>query len=408
MQKSVWTNQLHRIWKPFYLLGLLAIGFLFLYQPVSEAYIAKRYSVQRIVKESSNILFGTVSEVNTDRRTAKVKVEKYLKGKAEFDEIRIRLDVYKGEVDHRDEAMRLMEVDRPIIIFYLREGGRIDSLSHINGKWFQTQTTRQNNKWGWWLFTHTEKYLNRDEVSRRDSTVDFQKELSAMFGTIDENTVRTREVPTSGADTIQLHFLRTDSYKAEYPTISSLKSIGGHSVGYSGTTSRDLPGLGNADILWLGFRTLSRDGKYRLNSNQEARIKAFVKNGGVAIVSGQDSDEGRPCKTGWLPEPLNGVESTQRNDFQPTSAAGDLFNAPHRVRSGQLALDDSWSGWNQNYQVLATTNDGKEIVVAKLKYGKGMYLITNLRNSREAEVSKNRPMLENLVHFAVDFLADGK
>ena len=392
MQKSVWTNQLQRIWKPFYLLGLLVIGFLLLYQPVSEAYIAKRYSVARIVKESSNILFGTVSEVNTDRRTAKVKVEKYIKGKAEFDEIRIRLDVYKGEVDHRDEAMRLMKVDRPIIIFYLREGGRIDSLSHINGKWFQTQTTRQNNKWGWWLFTHTEKYLNRDEVSRRDSTVDFQKELDAMLG----------------EDAIRIHFLRTNSYKEEYPAISGINSIGKHWIAYNGTTNRDLPGLNKADILWLGFRTLSRDGKYRLNNKQETQIKEFVKNGGVVIVSGQDSDEENPCRTGWLPEPLNGIESSRRNDFQPTSDAGELFKAPHRIRSGQLALDDSWGGWNEKYQVLATTNGGKEIVVAKLRHGKGMYLITNLRNSQREEVSRNRQMLENLVHFAVDFLADGK
>ena len=386
------ANKLQRIWKPFYLLSLLTAGFLLLHQPVSEGYIAKRYSVQKIVSESSNVLFGTVSEVNTKRRTAKIRVEKYLKGKAEFSEIRIRLDVYKGEKDHRDEAMRLLKQDDPVIVFYLKEGGRIDSLVHASGKWFQTQTTRQGGNWGWWLFTHTEKYLNRDEVSKRDSTVDFQKELDAMLG----------------EDAIRIHFLRTDSYKKEYPAISGINSIDGHWIAYDGTTNRDLPGLNKADILWLGFRTLSRDGKYWLNNNQEARIKAFVKNGGVAIVSGQDSDEGRPCKTGWLPEPLNGVESAQRNDFQPTSAAGDLFNAPHRVRSGQLALDDSWSGWNQNYQVLATTNDGTEIVVAKLKYGKGMYLITNLRNSRETEVAKNRPMLENLVHFAVDFLANSK
>ena len=102
------------------------------------------------------------------------------------------------------------------------------------------------------------------------------------------------------------------------------------------------------------------------------------------------------------------MESAQRKDFQPTSAAGELFKAPHRIRSGQLALDDSWSGWNQKYQILATTNGGKEIVVAKLRYGKGMYLITNLRNSQKREVSRNRQMLENLVHFAVDFIGASK
>lgn len=392
MQMSIRTNKLRRIWKPIHLLSLLTVGFLLLHQPVSESYIAKRYSVQQIAKESSNILFGTVSEVNTQRRTAKVKVEKYIKGKVEFSEIRIRLDVYKGEADHRDEAMRLLKQNDPVIVFYLKEGGRIDSLVHASGKWFQTQTTRQGGNWGWWLFTHTEKYLNRDEVSRRDSTVDFQRELDAMLG----------------GDAIQIHFLRTDSYKEEYPAISGINSIGKHWIAYNGTTNRDLPGLNKADILWLGFRTLSRDGRYRLNNKQEIRIKEFVKNGGVVIVSGQDSDEGRPCETGWLPEPLNGIESSRRNDFQPTDSAGELFKAPHRIRSGQLALDDSWGGWNEKYEVLATTNGGKEIVVAKLRYGKGMYLITNLRNSQRDEVSQNRRMLENLVHFAVDFVKASK
>ena len=384
------THKLQCIKKPFYLLSLLTVGLLLLNQQISEGYIAKRYSVPQIVGESSNILFGRVSEINTKRRTAKVKVERYLKGNPEFNEIKIRLDVYKGEADHREEAMRLMKQDAPIIVFYLREGRRIDSLAHVSGKWFQTQTTKRGDEWGWWLFTHTEKYLNRDKVSRRDSTVDFQKELDAMLG----------------EDAIQLHFLRTDSYREEYPAISSINSIGDRWIAYDGTTNRDLPRLNKADILWIGFRTLSRDGRYRLNNKQENRIKEFVKNGGVVIVSGQDSDEDRPCRTGWLPEPLNGVESSRRNDFQPTSDAGELFKAPHRIRSGQLALDDSWSGWNQKYQVLATTNSGKEIVVAKLRYGKGMYLITNLRNSQRTEVDKNRQMLENLVHFAVEFLKD--
>ena len=388
MQMSIRISKLRRVWKPIHLLSLLTVGFLLLHQPISEGYIARRYSVQQIIAESSNVLFGTVSEVNTKRQTAKIKVEKYLKGNPEFDEIKIRLDTYKGEKDHRKEAMGLMKQGRPIIVFYLKESGRIDSLAHISGKWFQTQTTKQRNEWDWWSFTHVEVYLNRDKVSRRDSTVDFQKELDAMLG----------------GDAIQIHFLRTDSYKEEYPAISGINSIGKHWIAYNGTTNRDLPGLNKADILWLGFRTLSRDGRYRLNNKQEIRIKEFVKNGGVVIVSGQDSDEGRPCKTGWLPEPLNGIESSRRNDFQPTDSAGELFKAPHRIRSGQLALDDSWGGWNEKYEVLATTNGGKEIVVAKLKYGKGMYLITNLRNSRETEVSKNRPMLENLVHFAMGFI----
>lgn len=385
------THKLQRIWQPFYLLSLLTVSLLLLNQQVSEGYIAKRYSVPQIVKESTNVVSGTITMVNAKRQTADIKVEENLKGTSEFQVIKMRFDVYKGEADHRKEIIRFLRQDEPIIIFYEQKGGRINSIAHTRGKWFQTQVTKQRDRgWGRWMFTHFEKYLNRDEVSRRDSTPDFLKELRGMLG----------------EDAIQLFYLRTDSYKDESPVISDINSIEERWIAYQGTTNRDLPGLSKADILWLGFRTLSRDGRYRLNNKQENRIKEFVRNGGVVIVSGQDSDEGRPCETGWLPEPLNGVESQHRDDFQPTSHAGELFQAPHRIRSGNLSIDDSWDGWNGKYEVLATTNNGKEIVVAKLRYGKGMYLITSLHNGQKAQVAKNRRMLENLVHFAVEFLKE--
>ena len=388
MQMSIWAEKLQRVWKSFYFLSLLTVSLLLLNPPVSEGYIAKRYTIPQIVKESSNVVYGTITVVNTKRKTADIKVEENLKDTSEFQVIKMRFDVYKGDEDHRKEIIGFLKVGEPVIICYLKDGGRIDSIAHTRGKWFQTQVTRQDRGWGRWMFTHFEKYLNKDKVSRRDSTPDLLKELRGMLG----------------EDAIQLFYLKTDRYKEESPIISDINSIRERWIAHHGTTNRDLPGLSEADILWLGFRTISRDGKYRFNNKQENRIKEFVKNGGVVIVSGQDSDEENPCRTGWLPEPLNGIESSQRNDFQPTSAAGELFKAPHRIRSGQLALDDSWGGWNQKYQVLATTNGGKEIVVAKLKYGKGMYLITNLRNSQKTEASKNRRMLENLVHFAVKFL----
>ena len=392
MKMSTWANKLQSLRKSFYLLSLLTAGFLLLNQQAAEGYIAKRYTLPQIAKESSNVVYGTITVVNTKRKTADIKVEENLKGTSDFQVIKMRFDVYKGDEDHRKDIIGFLKVGEPVVICYLKDGGRIDSIAHTRGKWFQTQVTRQDRGWGRWMFTHFEKYLNKDKVSRRDSTPDLLKELRGMLG----------------KDAIQLFYLKTDRYKEESPIISDINSIGERWIAHQGTTNRDLPGLSKANILWLGFRTLSRDGKYRLNNKQENRIKEFVKNGGVVIVSGQDSDEENPCRTGWLPEPLNGVESSQRKDFQPTSDAGELFKAPHRIRSGQLALDDSWSGWNQKFQVLATTNGGKEIVVAKLEYGKGMYLITNLRNSQKTEVFQNRRMLENLVHFAVEFLEESK
>ena len=383
--------KLNSVRKSGYLFSLLVVGILMLIQSPVEGYIAKRYTIRQIVAESTNVVFGTVSEVNTKRQTAKVKVKENLKGTSEFQEIKIRLDVYKGKVDHREEAMRLMKQGAPIIVFYLRHGRRIDSLAHIGGKWFQTQTTKRGDEWGWWLFTHTEKYLNNDKVSRRDSTQDFQEELRTLLS----------------GDALQLLLLKTDRYESESRAIAELDAVADFGFVYHATSDRNLPTLRETDILWLGFRTLS-DGRYRLNRERERRIKEFVKSGGIVIASGQDSDDERPCETGWLPEPLRGVESSTRNDFKITSHAGELFKEPNRIRSGQLSLDDSWRGWNEKYEILATTNDGKEIVVAKLKHGKGMYLVTNLHNQRSSQVSKNRRMLENLVHFAVRFLETSK
>ncbi|MCE2413273.1 hypothetical protein J4G07_04670 [Candidatus Poribacteria bacterium] len=386
--------KLNTIQKFGYLSSLLVVTFLMLIQAPVEGYIAKRYTIRQIVAESTNVVFGTVSEVNVERKTAKVKVEENLKGTSEFQEIRIRFDVYKGEADHRDEIIHFLKADEPIIVFYLKKGGRIDSLAHTRGRWFQTQVTTKNKErteWGWWLFTHFEKYLNRDKVSKRDSTSDFQEELRNLLS----------------GDALELLLLKTDRYDAEPRAIGELDAVADFDLAYHATTDRNLPTLSEADILWIGFRSLS-EGRYRLNKKQENRIKEFVKNGGIVIASGQDSDKERPCGSGWLPEPLTGVESPSRNDFQTTRYAGELFKSPNRIRSGQLSLDDSWRGWNEKYEILATTNAGKEIVVAKLKHGKGMYLVTNLRNQSGSQVSKNRRMLENLVHFAVRFLEESE
>ncbi len=392
MQMPTSTCKLHTILKPYYLFSLFVTSIIMLTQAPVEGYIAKRYTIRQIVAESTNVVFGTVVEVNTKRKTAKIKVQENLKGNSEFEEIKMRFDVYKGETDYREEIIHFLRQDEPIIVFYLKAGRRIDSIAHTRGKWFQTQVTKPRDKdWGWWLFTHFEKYLNRDEVSKRDSTQDFQNELRDLLS----------------GDALQLLLFKTDRYESEPRAIAELDAVADFGFLYHATTNRNLPTLGEADILWLGYRSLS-EGRYRLNKEQEKRIKEFVKSGGIVIASGQDSDDDRPCGSGWLPEPLNGVESQTRNDFKVTSHAGELFKSPNRIRSGQLSLDDSWSGWNQKYEILATTNNGKEIVVAKLRYGKGMYLVTSLHNQRSSQIAKNRRMLENLVHFAVRFLEESK
>ena len=132
----------------------------------------------------------------------------------------------------------------------------------------------------------------------------------------------------------------------------------------------------------------------------------FVERGGVVIISGQDSDKGRPCRTGWIPEPMKGVERNGRNDFQPTPAAGMLFREPNRIQSGGVYINDTWTDWSDKYTILATTNGGKEKAVAMLKYGKGMYLVTSFQNETRTNILVNRAVMENLIHFAVKWLSN--
>jgi hypothetical protein len=101
---------------------------------------------------------------------------------------------------------------------------------------------------------------------------------------------------------------------------------------------------------------------------------------------------------------MKGVEQRGRSDFQPTSAAGTLFSKPNAIRSGEVFIDDTWTDWSDKYRILATTNGGKEIAVAMLEYGKGMYLVTSFQNETTANVYVNRPMMENLIHFAVKWM----
>ena len=95
-----------------------------------------------------------------------------------------------------------------------------------------------------------------------------------------------------------------------------------------------------------------------------------------------------------------------RTDFEPTRAAGTLFSKPNEIEFGDVFLDDAWTKWSDEYTILATTNDGKEIAFATLEHGEGMYLITSLQNETSANIFINYQIIENLIYYAVKWLED--
>ena len=382
---------------------VLLISGLLLQPFQSDAFIQKRYSLEEIINACTNIIFGTVTELSTERMTAKVRVEDNLKGKSEFKEIQINVAVGQGNFPR--EMMRMLKVGLPVIVFYAKQGLRIDSLGHVNGTWFKTHAHDKTDKSHvWWNFTHIEIYM---PSTYNGTTADFQTLLRGILaGKIKPKPPRTAEIKRlsqAPSGTVRTLVLTGNHYKVVFPVLAEFGQVGHRKIAYQKTKDRELVDLNHADILWIGHGEIC-ESKYFLTTKQENRIKTFVKNGGVVIVSGQDSDDDRPCNTGWLSEPLTGVERWGRSDFQPTRAAGTLFSKPNAIQSGAVFIDDAWTGWNDKYTLLATTNGGKDIAVAMLPHGKGMYLITSFRNETGVNIFVNRPMLENLIHFAVKWL----
>ena len=383
---------------------LLGVQFLFAISQ-TQAFIARHYTLQEVLAECSNVVFGTVTSVNQKRMTAKVKVEENLKGKSTFKEIKINLST--GQGNFPEKMIKKFKAGKPIIIFYKREGRRIPSLGHVDGTWFQTFAQDRSDKSRvWWNFTHIEIYMHR---TYKGSTPDFQRlvrdTLAGRIKPADKRRSKVESLAEASAGVVRVLVLSGNRFNVEFSTISAFNSVGKRDVVYQRTKDRNLPSLINADILWLGQGEICEE-RYRLNKEREKKIKAFVKRGGVVIVSGQDSDDDRPCATGWIPEPMKGVERMGRSDFEPTRAAGTLFSEPNEIQFGDVFLDDAWTKWSDKYTILATTNDGKEIAFATLEYGEGMYLITSLQNETSANIFINYQIIENLIYYAVKWLGD--
>jgi len=229
--------------------------------------------------------------------------------------------------------------------------------------------------------------------------------LNSMFIISDDSpqvssgqVARTRRVDKTPKNAMKVLALAGSKSDEEYYALREFTSIDKQRIYYQQTLDTNLSDLSKANIFWIGHNEI-RGSDYNFNRTTEERIKNFVKSGGVVIVSGQDSDKNVPCPTGWIPEKLVGVERPRRMAFKPTKAAGDLFRKPHVVR--RMFIDDSWEKWGKKFEVLATSSDGDDMVIGTLRYGKGLYIVTSLKNRTQTHLEYNKNMMENLLYFAV-------
>ena len=185
--------------------------------------------------------------------------------------------------------------------------------------------------------------------------------------------------------------------------------------------------LAKTDILWIGNGEIYKSG-YRLNIDTEHRIKNFVSQGGVVIVSGQDVKASATQRrgTGWIPEPLTGVECEETYELSPTlqGKRSRIFQYPNSLNGNHadpetqdqsfIRLDDMWldplGKWTSLAKInTSATGHGKNgfenaSALLLLPFQKGLYIVTSLKNETEADVQVNDKIIENLLHFSVKWL----
>lgn len=195
--------------------------------------------------------------------------------------------------------------------------------------------------------------------------------------------------------------LTGNTNQLEFPVLEKFADVDGEKVTYEQTKDRSLPGLENANILWIGQGEIS-EGAYLFNAETEDKIKGFVESGGIVISIGQDSDDNRPCGIGWIGVPVVGVERSGTEAFEITDApeVGDLFKKPNEV--DRVFFNDAWTDPDDQYIVLATIHNEQDVGLALLKHGSGWYILTSMENEEAGDVATNIPIMENLIHYAVN------
>ena len=370
------------------IIALLIVFFLFSNVHKVQSFVERKYKLNEVLAESTNVVFGKLISVDTTRNRAIAEVEENLKGKTNFKKVKMNIAVgQQRQGTSPRKFMRLLKVGLPIVIFYRRAGASADALGHVNSTWFQLRTAGAARANPWWDFTHIEIYMHR---TYKGTTEDFQKLLRSIL----------KPFKHAEPNSIRVLVLSGNRSFSEFAELSKLNEFAKRPVVYKATQDNNLSDLEKVDILWLGYKEISRK-KYFTDQSVENRIKNFVKDGGIVMVSGQDSDPKFPCSTGFLPESLKGAEREISNGIQATEQAKNLFSTPNNVNLEQIHVNDTWTEPSSEYAVLATANNGQDVAIAKLKYGKGMYLVTALMNGKDEHLKVNSPIMQNLLYFAI-------
>ncbi len=200
----------------------------------------------------------------------------------------------------------------------------------------------------------------------------------------------------------------------EYPVIEQFEYIQEHHMLYEPVDTLRNDRLAKMDILWIGNGEIYKSG-YRLNIDAEHRIKNFVSQGGIVIVSGQDvkTNVRQRRGGGWIPEPLTGIEYDETDELLPTTQGrrSRVFHKPNMLNTTPetkeiplVKLDDMWVDPLGKWNSLAKSTAQDASALLTLPFQQGLYIVTSLKNDNERDVEINRKLMENLLHYSVKWL----
>ena len=379
-----------------------------LFTPPASAFIEREYTIREVLDACTNIVFGEVKSVDRARLRGVVTVKEDVKGKSDLKEIKMNFATghYKRGTSP-EKLAKLLKPGMPIIVFYRQHYG-IDSMCFVDNTWFQMRAYRGGYNSTWWTFTHIDPMMSRTFDGETKAFQKIVRDMLAgkMWAAASKNAVKVLVLtgnstrPTWGQTPVY-----TNAATYEYQALRSVKEGNKRPLAYELTKEQTLPHLKEANILWIGYEEIASYGRYLLSAETEKKIKTFVKNGGIVVIAGQDSSPENPCSTGWLQGgKLTGVESPPAQNFAVTETGKSLFSTPNKIVSGKIFVDDAWVNWDQRDEVFATTEDKKELVIGARRHGKGLYIITSLRNDSQYTTTINKDLIENIMHYAVSQL----
>ena len=204
----------------------------------------------------------------------------------------------------------------------------------------------------------------------------------------------------------------------EFPILERFEYVLEHHMLYESVNNIRNDRLAKMDILWIGAGEIYKAG-YRLNIDAEHRIKNFVSQGGVVIVSGQDvkTNSRQRRGTGWIPEPLTGVEYDETDELLPTAQGrrSRIFHTPNTLNTTPdtkeiplVKLDDMWVDPLGKWNSLAKSTEQDASALLTLPFQKGLYIVTSLKNETGRDVEINNKLMENLLHFSVKWIDNQK